>query len=442
MEFVNAQIMNMALKGMEKISAGASFEEKMEVAGKLVIALVASDLALNLLKSQNNFIMELLTNRIKNGFNAMIFQKVAMKSMKRDTTFSIGEIVNISQNDTWRISTLGTKTNRLIIAPFEIIFGLVWLAFIVGIKPLAWGIASLVICLCMTTYISKTYLKMRAGYLKAADARGKLLSETFTNIRFIKMCGLENYFLNKNMGVKQTELNWIGKLFFTMIGAETVNEAIPVLFLASIFSSYMYYYGYLSIPTIFLVMQVYNIFEGNFKFLTFIINWMMDIIVSGQRILFFLLSENIEKGYIQKIEAGDGTLELDEEVNAIEIQNGNFYWEDPDLRKLYEKEKNRISQFKQRNKNKKKKGFLCFRRKDKAQDKKKEEPKQEEDSKEERARTLRTQSRFTLSGISTNGKSFASLADDIRKSGLTEAALKSVYSDEGVFQPSPISPRI
>ena len=261
--------MNLALKGLEKITKDSTALDKIRVAGWLIAALIASDLALTVLKSQNKFIMILVTRRIKNGLDALIFEKVCMKSLKRDLTFSIGELVNLTQSDTATIANMGSFANRVLIAPIEIIVGILWMLKIVGLRPMISAMPIMIITLIININISNFYFKYRLRYLAWKDKRGKLITETFTNIRYIKMAGLENNFLMKICGVKSEELHWALKTLGTGIAAITINSSAPIIFLAVIFSTYMFFHGALTVPMIFLVIQVYNVFAATSRcFLT------------------------------------------------------------------------------------------------------------------------------------------------------------------------------
>jgi hypothetical protein len=58
--------------------------------------LIFSELFITVTKTQNSFMLRLLPQRIQHGVNCLIYQKVMRKSMQRDTTFSLGEITNIT----------------------------------------------------------------------------------------------------------------------------------------------------------------------------------------------------------------------------------------------------------------------------------------------------------------------------------------------------------
>ena len=346
-EFLNAQVMGMALKSLEHQPPDATFLQKLQGAGKLVFVLIFSQVFMTILKAQNRFIITLLTQRIKHGINGLIFDKVMMKSIQRDPTFSIGEITNITQVDVERIANMGNFVNRIVIAPVEILGGMVWLYFLVG--NIIWmGIAVILLCLWLNTFLLRKYKMYRSKFLDAKDKRGKLINEVFSNIRYIKMSGLENYFLQKIQKIKNEELLWIKKDFINATQFIVLLGAAPLLFLVTIFGGYIYFKGPLDVALIFLVMQVYNIFKSNFTSLPYVIAWCLDLTVSGQRITFFLLSENIDNTYIKRIENPEGN-----DGVAIEIQNGNFYWVDPELKDMYQEEKDRIAESEEKSKRKK-----------------------------------------------------------------------------------------
>lgn len=367
-EFFNAKVMNLALKELK--NEKSDFSDRMKGAGKLIFALILTDIALSILKGQSSFIISLLGLRIRHGINGLVFEKVMKKSMDRDTTFSLGEITNITQVDTPKIENMANFVNRVIIAPIELIIGGFWLYSLVGFRPLAAGISVMGVFLFLNTFISKKYKIYRSKFMDAKDKRGKLITEVFGNIRFIKMSGLENYFLEKIKRFKEEELLWIKKQLKRGVYSITINNAAPILFLVTLFTTYMIYNGSMDIPTVFTVMQVYGIFSRNFNFLPYFLIFLMDVSVSGQRIAFFLLSEEIDDSYIEKIEEGE---------NSIEIYDGNFYWEDQDLKKMYKEEKRRIAE--KENKKKKKK-------KDDGKKDDKEKEKEEEDVLDEERRRL------------------------------------------------------
>lgn len=130
-------------------------------------------------------------------------------------------------------------------------------------------------------FMSKKWQKYQTKTMDSKDKRGKLISEVFSNIRYIKIAGLENYFLEKIVKAKDEELKWIWANFNRATYSITINNGVPLIFLATIFGTYIYIHGELDVPTIFTVMQVFNIFTFNFRSIPYMLIYVLDIIIAG-----------------------------------------------------------------------------------------------------------------------------------------------------------------
>ena len=337
LNLVNVQIMRMALQDLQNQPEDADLETKLKGTGKLILALLFSQIFSTVLNSQNQFIVALLTQRIKHGINGLILDKVMMKSIQRDPTFSIGEITNLTQVDVERISNMGSFVNRIFTAPFELCIGLIWLYFLIGYS-MFFGVFIIIANLVLNAFLAKKYKRYNSQFLDAKDRRGKLITEVFNSIRFIKMEGLENHFIQKIMKVRMEELNWVKWDFINAIMFIALLNITPLMFLGFMFGAYIYFYGSLTVPLVYTVLQIYNTIRWNFNGIPQAISWILDLIVSGQRVTFFLLSENIDTSYIKQIDGGGV-----EGGFAVQVENGWFYWEDYELKVLYKEEKDRIA---------------------------------------------------------------------------------------------------
>ena len=289
-EFANAYIMKMALDLLEGQNEDISFLEKLSSSGKLILILIFSQVGIAVFQSQNDFLMALLTQRIKHGINGLIFDKVIKKSIQRDPTFSIGEITNLTQVDAERIASLGGNFNRTIIAPLEIFSGMVWIYILTG-KAAFIGLFVIFVCFYLNFNLMKKYKMFRARFMDAKDKRGKLVNEVFSNIRFIKMAGLENMFFEKIIKIKKEEMYWMMRDMMNDVVFIGLMNLTPLLFLAAVFSGYIWFKGNLTVSLVFTVIQIYNIFKQNFRGLPYVIAKILDLLVSSQRLVFFLLSE-------------------------------------------------------------------------------------------------------------------------------------------------------
>ena len=81
--------------------------------------------------------------------------------------------------------------------------------------------------------------------------------------------------------------------------------------------------------------MIFGIFQQSLRSMAWYTVFVVDCIVSGRRINFFLLSEEVNSTYLSRTE--------DKTTGAITVKNGNFYWIDKRSRELYKNEKQRIT---------------------------------------------------------------------------------------------------
>ena len=327
----------MAIDNLEEHSDEEGFE-KIKGAATLVFNLIISQGLGALLKQQNEFIVTLLGERIKHGLNGMILEKVTKKSIQRDPTYSMGEITTLSQVDAEKISGIGRIFTLTIISPIQILVGIIWLFFLVG-PTFIIGLSILIFMAYFNKSLSMNFNQARGQLMCTRDRRVKLVTEVFTNIRFIKMNGLENYFLQKIQAVKKEELKWLNEAFDVNTGFTMLNYSTPLLFLFVTFGTYILFYGLFSVSFTFAVIMIYDIFKSDFSMIPYIITLILDFILSAKRIVLFLLSDHLDTSYIRRVKSDE-----DESKYSVEISSGHFYWEDPDLRSCYEADKDLMGQ--------------------------------------------------------------------------------------------------
>lgn len=223
----------------------------------------------------------------------------------------------------------------MIIVPIEVAIGVVWLSQMFGIA--LWpAMAVLIVVTGLNYYLSKLYMKYKIKLMEAKDHRGQIISEVFNNIKFIKISGLENFFLSRILLSKENELYWRNKFVDRSLTSIVINNAGPMAFMITLFTVYMWMGNKLDVPLIFTSMQIFNLFKKNFSYVPYLLVNIADLMVSSTRISLFLMSEEIDYSHITYHDQDSAT------PNAIEIRQGNFFWNDPVKDKLYKREKDRI----------------------------------------------------------------------------------------------------
>ena len=336
--FFNIKLLQIILEKLEdEEMKNMGFVDKLKRVSVLVLLLIFSKTSVMILTQQNDFIKKLMEMRVNYSLISLIFHKVLNKSMLRDPTYTIGEVTNISKSDSFMVCLMVWWVTEMVIIPAYIIFAIIWLYFIVG-NVIVIPLLSFLVIAYLNYKISKISYTYQANFLENKDLRGKLVSEIFTNIRYIKMMGLENYFITKVARRKDEEVKWLKLDFNRVIKLRMLSQVTPQIFLFLLYGSYIWSSGMFTISFLFTTLMIGDLFRENFQKVPMMLNWYNGFLVSCERIGVFLLSDNINNAYIEHDVEGD-----EDEEHAIEIQSGTFYWEDEELNKLYLKAKQRVT---------------------------------------------------------------------------------------------------
>jgi ATP-binding cassette subfamily C (CFTR/MRP) protein 1 len=343
-EFLNAYMIFVSIQVMGKIDfldQSQTFLQRYKGIMYYMCVFISSRILSSILSNFINFRVSLLGMKIKNCLNILIYKKLMKKCLERDGTFDLGEITNLTQVDSMSFQNLASWSGFLIATPFRIVFGVIMLYYLMKFAMLP-ALGILAISMTVNVYISRYYQTIRKGFLKVSDKRGKLITELFKNIRYIKMSGLETTYLLRIRLMREEEVSWVRKQFMRNMYANINNVVGGDLFLIVLNVFRIVFTGGLRLEEAFVSSIVYGIFNRSLRAFSFIIVALMDLAISGRRICFFLLSEEINPEYITyetKQTGSEGIPEL-----SIEISDGNFYWVNEDTKRWYIEEKDRVTE--------------------------------------------------------------------------------------------------
>lgn len=349
-EYFDSYIIYQAIKQVTEVSKegpvspvtdGTSRLERYKYVIIYLSIMVSSKIIMTLVNQAVGFQISLLGLKIRNTINLFIYKKIQRKSMERDLTFSMGEITNLTQVDANKFTSISRVGTRVILIPFEVTFGIFMLYKLMG-HALWPALGILIVVLIINFFLGRMYKKFHLLTMDVKDKRGKLVNETFKNIRFIKMNGLESMYIRKVVDIKNEEISLIRKNQYRMLVSSFVNSLGPFLFMTTLYSFHLYWTGKLKLEDAFVSSIVFGIFQYTFRAAVFIVLYVVEIIVAGKRISFFLLSEEIDDSHIERLPK--------EAPNAIEVKSGNFYWTDKLNAKYYKEEKDRVSEKEKRDK--------------------------------------------------------------------------------------------
>lgn len=341
-EFINAYLIYRAIQSVSKIDYSLPLSTSQEQLNEVWLYMglfIFLKVCFSCFYTYLAFRLSLVGLRLRNALNILLFKKLMRKSLDRDTTFDMGDITNLSQVDSQAFANLGFQAGFIIGIPFKITLGIIALYWMMGTAMLL-ALSILVLVAGINVYISTLYDKYKSNIMRFSDIRGKLTNEVFKNIRFIKMVGLENYYLIKLSKAREDELFWIRKQFIRNCFANLNNNFGPAMFMAVLFACRLKLTGTLRLSEAFVSGIVFGIFQQSIRSIAWYVVFVLDCMVSGRRICFFLLSEEVNLSFMLK---GDNRKSIHKKNNdAVTIERGNFYWVDKKSKQWYADEKNRI----------------------------------------------------------------------------------------------------
>lgn len=139
-----------------------------------------------LFETQMMYRFTILGINLTNSLTMMIYCKSLKYASVAEKEFSESDIINYSQVDAERMTYMGYQLAALLVAPIQIIVGVLLMYFFIGVSFVS-GIVTMLVMIICTFFLSKKAVALNEQVLKAKDARMKVTQEMLDVIRFIKI---------------------------------------------------------------------------------------------------------------------------------------------------------------------------------------------------------------------------------------------------------------
>lgn len=375
-EYTGPLIINLAISYVEQPDRDIQY-------GILLVAGVAVSRFLQaFLYAQSDLLTEVTGINLKNSMTAMIYDKITKFSLMRAIEHSTGSIVNHVQVDADKIYNLCVAIGGSIIMPLQIGFGVYLTCSIVGKAFLA-GVGVIVVMGLVNVYIGSVYYKYQKIVMEKKDERMKITNEAMGAIKYIKMLGWEEIFLQKIYKARDNELSFLKRQFLATAFSIFALWLTPMLMTTAIFGFYIFSGHDLTAADAFTVLSVLNILTGPIRALPSIITMGLEAKVAMARVDKFLKAEELTTKDL--VYTNDPTNPI-----AIKIENGSFYWLSAEEKKKKQEAKEKEEKEKEKKNKKEKKA------------KKKEKTKKTEPAEESKEDTEANKSLVVSSNLSEN----------------------------------------
>ncbi|KAF7246569.1 hypothetical protein EG68_09560, partial [Paragonimus skrjabini miyazakii] len=266
-----------------------------------------------------------------------VYRKALKLSTAARQVATVGEIVNLMSVDAQRLQDAAIMIHMAWSAPVLIIVSLVLIYVLLGWAVLAgFLLAVLIIPInVVTTAITKKY---QFQVMNVKDERIKLLEQTFTGIKVIKMYAWEEAFQTRITELRNQEVHLIRKMAYLRAVTSVTSFCTPLFISLTTFAAYV-----LSSPThvldakqAFVSLSLLNIMAFPLYMLPVLLSVMVQANISLKRIEKFLLLPELLDGTEAELsgprlnnesQTDDDKMATQNSDTALTISNGTFGWD-------------------------------------------------------------------------------------------------------------------
>jgi len=274
----------------------------------------------------SNYILQRKTTQFLNDvgnkssveLNNLIYDKLL--KLSPSINIKAGDIYNYLQSDSHKLSKLMSSCPNIISVPFLIIMYSILLFKYMGISFII-GFVVMIIFLIINYYYRKQFSKYLKLYLKKSDKRMQITTETFNNLKVIKLYGWDNFFLGKIQIARNEELDALNKRYYITTISQTLLWLAPIAMSVSSIGLYQYINTTFKIENMFTCLAIFTSIQNPMRSLPTTFDIIMETIASMKRIEYFLKLPEIQN---DKIIRND--FDTKQKGIAIQIINGTFKW--------------------------------------------------------------------------------------------------------------------
>jgi len=261
-------------------------------------------------------------NDVGNKSSVELNNLIYVKLLKLSPSINVkaGDIYNYLQSDSHKLSKLMSSCPNLISVPFLIIMYNYLLFKYMGVSFII-GFIVMILFLIINYYYRKQFSKYLKLYLKQSDKRMRVTTETFNNLKVIKLYGWDSIFLKKIQSARNDELYALNKRYYITTISQTLLWLAPIAMSVSSIGLYQYINKTFKVEDMFTCLAIFTSIQSPMRSLPTTFDIIMETIASMKRIEYFLKLPEIQNDKIIK-----NDLETKNKGISIQIINGTFKW--------------------------------------------------------------------------------------------------------------------
>ena len=265
-------------------------------------------------------------NKSSVELNCLVYNKLLILSPYVD--IKSGQIYNLIQSDSLKVAKLIGVLSNLLSIPFLIVMYNYLLFKYLGIAFI-FGFIVMIIFFIVNIYYRKQFSLYLKLHINKSDLRMKITTETFNNLKVIKLYGWDDIFLNRIEKARKEEIDALNKRYIITQISQTLLWLAPIAMSVSSIGAYQFLNETFKIEDIFTCIGIFISIQNPMKNIPVTIDIILESLVSLGRIEKFLSEPEINYDniiYDEKISNEQGI--------AIKIENGTFSWGEKRLKSI------------------------------------------------------------------------------------------------------------
>ena len=288
----------------------------------IVYALVL--LAVSILQSvllhqyfQKGFVLGM---NIRTALVNIIYRKALKLSHESRQKTTIGEIVNLMSVDAQRFMDLMTYIHMIWSAPFQIVFSVIFLYFVIEYAVFA-GLFVMIMMIPINGVIAAINRKLQRKQMELKDKRIKTITEILNGIRVIKLYAWEIPNQEEVLEIREQEMKVLKYSAILSAVATFTWMTAPLLVAVASFATYVLVGNPLTPQVAFVALSLFNILRFPMSMLPFLVSFLVECSVSITRMNKFLNHEELDPN---SVKWSKNPAILGEA--AILVQHASFGW--------------------------------------------------------------------------------------------------------------------
>jgi ABC-type multidrug transport system fused ATPase/permease subunit len=219
--------------------------------------------------------------------------------------------------DAERMSSGGFELAAVLVAPAQIVVGVVLMYYFIGIAFLA-GIGVMIFTIVCTYFFQKRVYRYNEEVLKKKDERMKVTQEMLDIIRYIKINSIEKFFYNKVDDKRVQEVNFYKKRGLMDVFTIFLYWMACPLILSATFITYILLGNEMNSEVAFTTIMIFTTLQFPIRILPTSLSAVLQMVTSIKRIEKFLYAKEIKTEHVSEVR--------DESMQAVVIERGDFYY--------------------------------------------------------------------------------------------------------------------